>query len=218
MPTFGHRLSSQHLSSRMRRFLMAYRFVQVDSSELPRYLPPILGLVEAERARLGGTIVPQIPEFYGRYQGPGGATVVALDGEELVGFGLLALPERLNAIWSPHIARLGLDPRRSGGLVQCLVDPGHRRRGLGDALVAARVAASCEHGLQGLFATVAPENRPMLRLMERWGFQVIEVATVYEEQVRRVLMHRASGSERPSPERGAQAPVDPDRTPQAQPA
>jgi hypothetical protein len=80
---------------------MGYRIVTVSADQRDRYLAEIGALVEAERVRPGSLIVAQEPEFYARYCGSSGATIVALDGDNLIGFALLAFPERFTRSGGP---------------------------------------------------------------------------------------------------------------------
>ena len=53
------------------------------------------------------------------------------------------------------------------------VDPGHHRRGIGRALLAALVASSEDAGIWTIQSSVFPENSASLRLHEQAGFRVV---------------------------------------------
>ena len=61
---------------------------------------------------------------------------------------------------SPHVADLGL-----------MVASGHRRRGIGTALLEQAVAWAREHGIDKLELHVFPHNEPAIKLYERFGFE-----------------------------------------------
>lgn len=60
---------------------------------------------------------------------------------------------------SPHVADVGL-----------MVDAGHRRRGIGRALLRAAVDWASENGVRKLELHVFPHNQAALRLYESFGF------------------------------------------------
>jgi RimJ/RimL family protein N-acetyltransferase len=61
---------------------------------------------------------------------------------------------------SPHVADLGL-----------MVAAGHRRRGIGRALLASAVDWARESGITKLELHVFPHNEPAIQLYERFGFE-----------------------------------------------
>ena len=61
---------------------------------------------------------------------------------------------------SPHVADLGL-----------MVAAGHRRRGIGRALLEQAVEWAKEEGIEKLELHVFPHNEPAIRLYERFGFE-----------------------------------------------
>jgi ribosomal protein S18 acetylase RimI-like enzyme len=84
-----------------------------------------------------------------------------------------------------------------------LVDPGHRRRGVGRALLAAATALAEEQGLDRVVATVASNSREANRYLARLGFaplvvdRVASIATLRrslgltESRERRAVVRRA---------------------------
>ena len=61
---------------------------------------------------------------------------------------------------SPHVADLGL-----------MVAAGHRRHGIGTALLDQAVAWARENGIEKLELHVFPHNEPAIKLYERFGFE-----------------------------------------------
>ena len=79
---------------------------------------------------------------------------VAFDGDELIGIGRY-------------------DERRGGNEAEVAfqADEGHRGRGLATVFLEYLITAAREAGLDGLVAQVLPENRRMLKVFERAGFE-----------------------------------------------
>jgi [ribosomal protein S18]-alanine N-acetyltransferase len=59
-------------------------------------------------------------------------------------------------------------------LARLIIDPAHRRSGLGRALVAALVATAADTGLSGCLLRVAPDNAPAIALYSATGFVEVE--------------------------------------------
>ncbi|GAB4568285.1 MAG: hypothetical protein Tsb0020_21580 [Haliangiales bacterium] len=152
----------------------------------------VMSVAAEESQRASCQMVVQSIDFYRRFSGDGGATLIAREGERVVGFSLLALAPHVNKLWRPYIAELGVDIRTCGVAVQSIVRVGHRGRGIGGALARARLEHAERCGVQHLFSTVHPSNAPSLRLLSRCGFQELERKVVYEERVPRVLLYRAA--------------------------
>ena len=155
-----------------------------------RDMPGMLALADAELRSPGCKIIPHDLEFYGRYRGSAGETLVATHDEAIIGLILLAAPERLHPIWHDRAGALGLDPARCGCLVQVILAPTFRGRGLSQPLIEGLVACARERGIEQLFTSVDPDNPASMQTMVRGGFRCFEVATVYSEQVVRALFHR----------------------------
>ncbi|ACY13943.1 GNAT family N-acetyltransferase [Haliangium ochraceum] len=172
--------------------MLRFHRVIVDSE--PRLFSEVMSVVREESERSDCRMVVQPVEFYRRFQGDAGAIFVAYDGERVVGFSLLARAPRINAIWSPYIEELRADRAVCGVLVQNLVRTGYRGCGIGRALARLRIEYAEARGVRHLFATVEPSNAASLAVMTNAGFYELERKLVYEEQVPRVLFHRASRS------------------------
>ncbi|MFO1050999.1 MAG: GNAT family N-acetyltransferase [Planctomycetota bacterium] len=90
--------------------------------------------------------------------------------------------------------RLDLAPDRSAELT-LIVDPRHRRRGIGRLLVEKALEEARRLGLRRLSALVRPDNEPALRLFTETGFEPSATRVVGFECLARVV-HRAD-RERP---------------------
>lgn len=90
--------------------------------------------------------------------------------------------------------RLDLAPDRSAELT-LIVDPRHRRRGVGAQLVERAIAEARRIGLRRLAAMVRPENDAALRLFANHGFEPSAVRMIGFLHLARVV-HRAD-TERP---------------------
>lgn len=167
---------------------MSVEILRVTQAQRGRYLRGVVAVAEAERARPDSQMIAHGPAFFRRYYGGGGETCVALLAGEVVGYALLATHEHLHAIWDLRVARLGLDRAKCGCLVQIAVTPKVRKRGIAGQLVERIVELARARGLEHLLASVAPDNSASLRTLTRCGFVPFEQATVYSEQVVRVLL------------------------------
>lgn len=58
----------------------------------------------------------------------------------------------------------------------CFVEQGHRRRGIGTALVRAALRSAEQGGYQRVWAIIASENFPAVRLLKRCGFRFLQYA------------------------------------------
>ncbi len=159
-------------------------------NERARALPELLRLVALERGRVGTLLNVQEPAFYERMLGDGGATFIAVEDGRLLGFACLAGRESVHPFWSPHLDRLGVDRSRTGVLIHAIVDPAAHGRGVGRALLVARMAAARGRGLDLLVSTVDPDNAACLGLLEGAGFRRLETRRVYSANVLRVLLAR----------------------------
>jgi ribosomal-protein-alanine N-acetyltransferase len=94
-------------------------------------------------------------------QGDSRTYVVAVEGEEIVGYaGLAAMPDE--------------------AYVQTLaVAPSHQRRGLGSTLLTALLDDARRRGLDGVGLEVRVDNAAAIALYERFGFQGIAVRKRY---------------------------------------
>ncbi len=90
--------------------------------------------------------------------------------------------------------RLDLAPDRSAELT-LIVDPRHRRRRIGHALVERALEEARRLGLRRIVALVRPENEPALRLFAAQGFEPSGTRMIGFEHLVRVV-HRAD-RERP---------------------
>lgn len=163
--------------------------IVVRNLDSQRDMPGVLAIVDAQQRRADSKILAHGPEFYACFRGSAGETFVAVRGEVVIGFALLAAPERLHAIWPPRVEALGLDRDCCGCLAQVIVAPEARGRGLSSALVDRVLEAAQDRALEHLFTSVAPDNTASVRMVKRGGFRQFEVATVYSEQVLRALFH-----------------------------
>ena len=92
--------------------------------------------------------------------------LVALEGDELLGYGALS------AI---------LD---EGSLDNIAVAPEHRRQGVGEALLLEVIRRCREQGLAVLYLEVRASNAPAIALYEKHGFQPVGVRKSYYEKPR----------------------------------
>lgn len=173
----------------MERGSLSVEIIPVAEEDRARYLPGVLAVAELEHGASTSKMITHGPEFFARYYGAGGDTCVALLAGRVVGFALLAAPERLHSIWHARASSLGLSRERCGCLVQVVLAPEARGRGISRALVAEVHARARARGLEHLFTSVDPENTASVRMVERGGFRRFEIATVYSEQVVRALFH-----------------------------
>jgi ribosomal protein S18 acetylase RimI-like enzyme len=90
------------------------------------------------------------------FAGGRGFRALALDGEEVVGYA--AVIPQLG--WSDHV-----------GEVRLVVEPGHRRSGVGRALARLAVLEAVERGLRKLFVEVIAEQEGAVGMFEALGFQ-----------------------------------------------
>ena len=65
-------------------------------------------------------------------------------------------------------------------LARLIIDPAHRRRGLGRALVAQLIAAAEATGLSGCLLRVAPDNAAAIALYRAAGFAEVDAARAAE--------------------------------------
>jgi N-acetylglutamate synthase len=96
----------------------------------------------------------------------GAAATAVLEGPAEVGF--LALGDPVVAKARVALTDGGADPW--AGISNVWVDPGHRRRGLGVAAVAAALEWSAERGATTVFLQTRGENSGALALYDRLGF------------------------------------------------
>jgi ribosomal protein S18 acetylase RimI-like enzyme len=95
---------------------------------------------------------PDVIAFWGRR---GGVTNVALDGGEVVGYGAVIPLQG----WSSHV-----------GEVRVIVDPGHRRQGVGQALGRHAVLSGVGLGLEKLVVEVIADQEPTIAMFRSLGF------------------------------------------------
>ena len=96
----------------------------------------------------------------------GGITAVAVEEAEVVGYGAVIPLQG----WSSHV-----------GEVRVIVDPGHRRHGVGRALARQAVLASLELGLTKLVVEVIADDEPTIAMFRSLGF---DPEALLEDQVR----------------------------------
>jgi ribosomal protein S18 acetylase RimI-like enzyme len=106
---------------------------------------------------------PDVIAFWGRR---GGVTNVALDGGEVVGYGAVIPLQG----WSSHV-----------GEVRVIVDPGHRRQGVGRALGRQAVLSGVGLGLEKLVVEVIADQEPTIAMFRSLGF---DPEALLEDQVR----------------------------------
>ena len=95
---------------------------------------------------------------------PGTARLVALDGEDVVGYaGIMPLTG-----WSSHVGALSL-----------IVDPAHRGRGLGGALARRALLVALELGLTKLVVEVMAQQEGTVELFRSLGFVPEALLTDY---------------------------------------
>lgn len=95
---------------------------------------------------------PDVIAFWGRR---GGVTNVALDAGEVVGYGAVIPLQG----WSRHV-----------GEVRVIVDPGHRRQGVGRALGRQAVLSGVGLGLEKLVVEVIADQEPTIAMFRSLGF------------------------------------------------
>jgi L-amino acid N-acyltransferase YncA len=95
---------------------------------------------------------PDVVAFWGRRSG---VTNVALDGAEVVGYGAVIPLQG----WSSHV-----------GEVRVIVDPGHRRHGVGRALGRRTLLSALELGLEKLVVEVIADQEPTIAMFRSLGF------------------------------------------------
>ena len=106
---------------------------------------------------------PDVVAFWARR---GGITNVAVDGEHVVGYGAVIPLQG----WSSHV-----------GEVRVIVDPGHRRRGVGRALGRRAVLSALELGLEKLVVEVIADQEATIAMFRSLGF---DPEALLEDQVR----------------------------------
>lgn len=150
-------------------------------------LPQILAFVAAQRPYSPLLNLQEDP-FYARFFDGDGWVIGAWRGEALLGFVLLGGRPFLEPLWTPLIARMGLDAARCGVVVHILV--GHRERGLGLGvrLMTAACSLAWSQRLRTLFATCHPDNTAVLQLFDRFGLAPQETRVVYRAAVKRALL------------------------------
>lgn len=87
---------------------------------------------------------------------PGDPRFVAVDGDDVVGY--LAVIVQVG--WSSHV-----------GEVRVVVDPTHRRRGVGRALARAGLVHALELGLRKVVVQVVADQEPTLAMFSSLGFE-----------------------------------------------
>jgi putative acetyltransferase len=111
------------------------------------------GFIRSERVAASPA---EIRRRFRRSWGPREASVLAIDGREVVGsIGLTREHHPATA----HVATLGM-----------AVSPAHRRRGIGAALLAAGFGWARDQGVAKLVLSVYPDNVPAIALYRRFGF------------------------------------------------
>ena len=106
---------------------------------------------------------PDVVAFWARR---GGVTNVALDGDEIVGYGAVIPLQG----WSSHV-----------GEVRVIVDPARRREGVGRALGRRAVLTALDLGLEKLVVEVIADQEPTIAMFRSLGF---DPEALLEDQVR----------------------------------
>ncbi|MGI4862221.1 MAG: GNAT family N-acetyltransferase [Janthinobacterium lividum] len=122
--------------------------------------------------------------FIARHCGPAGITLGIFDGETLVAYGMLYLPDA-DADATGHAGMTASHPshpshasRRNATeraaiaeLSSCMVDPDWRGRGLQRRLIEARLRWGVRHGARRFRVVVAPHNAASRRNLRMAGFR-----------------------------------------------
>lgn len=102
------------------------------------------------------------------------AVLVAVDGDEVLGFGSLSA-YRERAAYSTTVED------------SVYVAPGHQGRGVGRALLEALVSAAAERGFHSVIGRIAGGNEASVALHERCGFTVVGTEREVGRKFRRWL-------------------------------
>lgn len=111
--------------------------------------------------------------------------VLAFDGHDLVGFGLV----RLIKTWPHYFDFLPQPSGRCALLHSILVHPDYRGKGIGKALTLKRMAAIAQEKVEHVYATVHPDNTASFNNLDRLGFAVIAKRPLFEQQLMRLVMY-----------------------------
>ena len=118
-------------------------------------------LCDRDWASITGALTTRSLKRFGRQMTPQNTCFIAWDGERLIGYTWLAesgAPVEELPLPLPPDVTYGWD---------LWVDPRERRRGVGAALVRARLAYGRERGYPRAWRIVIDDNRPALRAIER---------------------------------------------------
>jgi GNAT superfamily N-acetyltransferase len=168
--------------------------VRVRPAELAD-LPQLLRLVEATDLQLGSPGARQfeadtlanLPERFATILSSDDRTVlVAVDDVgDVVGFVVVAEGDvaAITAVPALHVSHL-------------LVAPGHRRRGVGRALLAAAVHVADQRGIEHVVATAVTGSRDANRYLARLGFAPLVVRRIASTGTLRRTLGIADGADR----------------------
>ncbi|HEY7050012.1 MAG TPA: GNAT family N-acetyltransferase [Jatrophihabitantaceae bacterium] len=173
---------------------MSRSHVRVRPAELAD-LPQLLRLVEATDLQLGSPGARQfeadtlanLPERFATILSSDDRTVlVAVDDVgDVVGFVVVAEGDvaAITAVPALHVSHL-------------LVAPGHRRRGVGRALLAAAVHVADQRGIEHVVATAVTGSRDANRYLARLGFAPLVVRRIASTGTLRRTLGIADGADR----------------------
>lgn len=129
-------------------------------------------------------LYPKGRDFYQRCLAGECFNVLALEGDEVIGYASL----RSMSPWPNYLNPVSYPEHQCALLLQNMVAPAWRGQGISKLLNQGRLAFARQQGFRYLFCTVHPDNQANIRSLQSFGFQVIEQRPMFTEQLLRNLM------------------------------
>lgn len=150
-----------------------------------RYLDALIALDEKVRQNNAAPyLYPQNEAFYrGNLEGAA-VNIIALNGEQVVGYATL----KKMFPWPEYLTPMAYAPEECAMFQFIMVDPHMRQMKIGQRLNQGRLDSAKAAGFRYLFCTVHPDNIANCRNLERIGFTQIEQRPMFSEQLLRNLM------------------------------
>ena len=154
-----------------------------------QYLEALLQLVKDSQAA-SPYMYPNNCDFYKSNLSGAAINILAFADYTLIGYAAFRIlspwPTYLKSDYQP----IDSQPEHCALMLLNLVAPQFRGQGLGKRLAEARMKAAKAQSIKHLFATVHPDNRASMSILERQGFQLVAQQRLFTEQLLRNLMHK----------------------------